>query len=273
MEKISSKRTGVGSFGSFLICLYFFIFASPLAFAGIAVLQAPAPEPDAIGKSRYISFVPRNAGEVTAIRVELTSLNHPNPPATGGISQDFSAFEGEVRWVGPVTEYVDSALYGTTYRAARLQCTPYYTDWSGVGVIHVYGTEIVPDSVYQVQAIFPDCSIDEEACYSQPLQVVTGRWGDLVPPYSTPGGTVQPDFSDIAAMVNKFKNSPDQVSKPIAQLAGYPNSVDPLHPIDFTEISLTVDAFRGRPYLYPGPEACPPAKAVSTRPTISSAIE
>jgi hypothetical protein len=54
--------------------------------------------------NRFLSFsLPSNiAGQSTALRVELTSLHHPNPLPPGPPPPDFSAFEGQFRYVNLV---------------------------------------------------------------------------------------------------------------------------------------------------------------------------
>jgi hypothetical protein len=60
---------------------------------------APQPEPAPIRKNRYISFVVPSTQPDTAIRVELNSLYHPNPPPTAGAAPNFMAFEGDYRYI------------------------------------------------------------------------------------------------------------------------------------------------------------------------------
>ena len=85
-----------------------------------------------MAKNRYISLVPGNPGEPTALRVSLVSLDL------------FDSFDGQTRWVGEPGTYDDTE---ETFQAAPLQCAPHYMDWSTVGVVHVYGAEIVPSSL------------------------------------------------------------------------------------------------------------------------------
>src|SRR3989304_2298980 len=78
---------------------------------------------------------------------------------------DFSAFEsttctaageanGCARWVGKPGTFLEAQdiPLGASYRAARLQCTPFYYDWKPEGPICVVGAEIVPSSQYSVEA-------------------------------------------------------------------------------------------------------------------------
>lgn len=177
-----------------------------------------------------------------------------------------TAFEGQIRWIGPPDQYTEtSQAPGFVFTAARLQCAPYYADWSDLGVFHVTGVEIVPSSKYTIEAVNQSCEGFEEEC----VEVVrlasarTTRWGDVEAPHNPPSSTVQPDVTDIGALVNKFRGAPGAPSKARALLAGYPgNAFGEITPavlnvdLGFQSISACVDAFRGVPYPY-NIAACP----------------
>ena len=216
---------------------------------------APAADPSGINKSRFISLVPGNAGQCTAIRVTLSSLHHVVPPYTAGASVPFTAFEGQVRWAGPATQYVESVSSGVSFVASSLICTPYYQDWSTIGLLHVTGSVIVPSSVYQVAMLGAVCQGTESSCsaVSNSLQLQTNRWGDVVAAFQlpTPPAT-QPDFGDIGALVNKFKSAIGAPIKARAMLAGGNSTglINITPDVGFTHISACVDAFRGLAYPY-----------------------
>ncbi len=195
-----------------------------------------------------------------AIRVTLDSLHHVYPPYTGGPSVAFTIFEGEDRWVGPPTQYVESTASGIPFIAAQLQCTPHYQDWSTVGLLNVFGSAIVPSSSYRVEMLAGSCLGIEDTCtdVSSPLALITTRWGDVETPYNPPDLSVQPDLSDISALVNKFRSAPGAPIKARALLAGTDQfgNINIVQDLDFTHISACVDAFRGRPYPY-AIQACP----------------
>ena len=218
-------------------------------------LCPPAPDTSGFNKCRFISFVPcGQGGSETALRVVLVSLHHVNPPYTGGASVPFTSFEGQVRWVGPPVQYVESVSSGLTFYASQLQCDPYYQDWSTVGLLHVTGSAIVPSSVYEVENLAASCQGNEASCtaVSSPLSISTTRWGDVVDPFNPPSTTTQPDFGDIGALVNKFKSAVGAPIKARALLAGTNANgvVDPSPDLGFTHISACVDAFKGLPYPY-----------------------
>lgn len=227
------------------------------------VNPAPNPQADPSGmqKSRFISaMLPPAAtasGLPTALRITLTSLHHVDPPYTGGDATDFSEYEGEVRWVGPPTQYIESTSNPTTFHAAALQCTPFYQDWSTVGLLHLTGREIVPSSVYALENVAVSCQGNESSCseVSAALEIATTRWADIVAPFSPPSTSIQPDLGDVSALVDKFRSAPGAPIKAQALLAGDVPDLD--GDVDFTQISVAVDAFRGTPYPNSGPIDCP----------------
>lgn len=245
----------------------------------VPVHKVPLGDPTLPNKNRTISMSfdtsPLAVGpglNPQAIRIRPMELQNPIPanplccPAP-----DFGAYEvgtcsaagemnGCARWVGPPQTFFESAsnpLLGS-YRGARLQCTPYFTDWSTEGLVHVIGAEILSSSQYEAQFIDVNCSdtFDEE-CYSAALPIRTARWGDVAPSFNPPSSTPQPDAIDVASLVNKFRNVSGAPSKVLAQLQ--PNVPDPNTDINALDIVSCVDAFRGLAYPYPGPCQCPPA--------------
>ncbi len=216
----------------------------------------PLADPTGFSKCRFISFLPPSAATAvgeTAFRAHLVSLHHVDPPYTGGASVPFTEFEGHVRWVGPPRQYVSSVGVDSFF-ASQLQCDPYYQDWSTVGLLHVTGSAVVPSSTYEVENLAASCRGNEADCpvVSDPLHVVTTRWGDVVDPYNPPSTTSQPDFGDIGALVNKFKSALGAPIKPRALLAGDDEYgvIDLSVDLGFKHISACVDAFRGQPYPY-----------------------
>lgn len=232
------------------------------------LVRSPLSEANGAAKNRYISILPQHAGYQTALRVKLTSLNHPDPPG-GSPHRDFSAFEGQTRWVGPPSDFPESSSDLRTFKGAPLQCSPHFMDWGNVGLLHVYGDAIVPSSRFDVQAVFEACSLPMESNYSvPPLQASTARWADVAPPYqqtcadsscspcTAEDCVTQPDTLDITSLVNKFKSVVGAPSKVEAQLQ--PNAPDPLNDLNALDIVVAIDAFKGFGYAYPGPTACPP---------------
>lgn len=206
---------------------------------------------------------------LSAIRVRLVDLQNPvpaNPPCCP--PQNFAAYEsgtctavgeggGCARWVGApirVLEAQDNSALGS-YVTARLQCSPYYADWSSFGVINIAGPEIMPSSTYEVQVFNPSCKGDEVNC-TDVSGIATGttrRSGDVALPFA-PSGT-QPDPSDVVAVLNKFRNQPGAPSKVIAQIQ--PNVLDLFVDTGALDIVGTIDAFRGTAYPFTGPCPCP----------------
>jgi hypothetical protein len=220
----------------------------------------PDLDPTGINKCRFISFqIPPQTASETAIRVHLTSLHHPAPCYIECLPL-FTLFEGQYVWVGPPQWYVESNATGTTFLASAVQCTPYYQDWSTVGLLHVTGSAIIPSSAYHVEQVASSCEGRESdsdclpagANVSSQLQVKTTRWGDIDTPYNPPSTTAQPDVGDISALVNKFRSSSGAPIKARAWLAGVDGfgSISMAQDLDFSHISACVEAFRGMTYPY-----------------------
>lgn len=245
----------------------------------------PWPEPAAAdttvpGRNRFLSMtVPayyvEEEGEPvatpTALQVTLIDLQNPNPPnAECCPPPDFSAFEvgscsatgeteGCARWVGALlTVWESQDNHGlSSYPAARLQCTPYYTDWTAVGTVHVVGAEIIPSSTYDVRVYAQSCMGDESTCtaVSCPLTMTTARWGDVESPYSPPSEVAQPDGTDVIATLNRFKNIANAPSK--SRTLVQPNLPGLLMDVGGLDIGAVVDAFKGLAYPFSGPCVCP----------------
>ena len=181
-----------------------------------------------------------------------------SPAGSGAGNQpDFTGFEGQVRWVGPPNNYPEGSTPTPTFTAAPLQCEPHFMDWSAIDILHVFGAEIMPNSLYDVRRLHADCEplLNDEANYSTPLTISTGHWGDVASPFAGDGnGTVQPDFTDIAAAVAKFTGSVDPLKSSVQM---QPNVPDPAAAISFADIANVVDAFTGARYPHSGPVACP----------------
>lgn len=224
--------------------------------------ECPTPAPALVEdggyvKNRFISLVPANSGTQTALRVALVSLHHPDPPNLVSAPPDFSSFEGQVRWVGPPVEYTETTNPAAFFYGATLQCEPYFMDWGTVGLLHVFGSEIMPSSVYEIAAIAPDCDPNNANNYAPALTVETGIWGDIADPIQqpSPASRTQPDISDVSALVDKFRAWP---GAPVAARSLLqPNVPDPTQPINFSDISACVDSFKGIAYPYEGPVPCP----------------
>lgn len=206
------------------------------------VPDAPLPESSGVNKNRYVSFGPAStwAGREIAVRIRLVNLDR------------FAAFNGQSRWIAAPSVYADNPA--GSFRAAPLECIPTFMDWATVPVVHGFGAAVVPQSVYEIQAVDRSCetTLGDESCYSPPLTVVTGEWGDVVAPF---GGATQPNFGDVTALVDKFKSLPTSLPRVRAQLR--PNVVVPANNVSFQDVSLLVGAFQGTPYSFAGPSACP----------------
>jgi hypothetical protein len=203
--------------------------------------------------------------------VELQNPIPPNAPCCP--EQDFHTYEsatctaegetaGCARWVGkPWTFYETEGPPSTgPYRAARLQCTPFYFDWvteTATTPITVVGAEILPSSTYSVQTYDASCKGAEAGCtkVSAPVTIFTRRSGDVAAVYNPPSTTTQPDAIDVTQLVNKFKNVAGAPPKAEAQLQ--PNLPELNADINALDIVAGVDAVKGFAYPFGGPCPCP----------------
>ncbi len=171
---------------------------------------------------------------------------------------------GCARWVGrPWTFYeTQGPPLSGPYRAARLQCTPFYWDWKSEefgGRVTVIGAEILPSSEYSVQTYASSCKGVETGCsnVSAAVTMYTRRYGDVDAPYN-PGSTPltnQPNAIDVAQMVNKFKNAPGSPDHYRAQ--NRLNALNLNQSINAIDIVAVVDATKSFAFAFFGPCPCP----------------
>ncbi len=236
--------------------------------------QTAMADPSNITKNRAIALsIPpmttSGPGGMSALRVKLIDQHNPQPPnAPCCPSPDFSLYEfastcidplGCVRWVGQPAlfrESQDSPGAGS-FKAARLQCTPYYRNWSAEGLFYVVGGEVNPSSAFDVQQVAATCMGGEESCtaVSAALRIDTARFGDVVAPFNPPTPSTQPDGLDVSALVSKFKNLPGSSSKALMQVQ--PNVPELNGDVSALDIVACVDAFKGFAYPFSGPCPCP----------------
>jgi len=229
-------------------------------------------------RSRSVSVTPPTAVTAAgfAMRVRMVDLQTPNPPNPPCCPPpNFSAFEagatcsdpaGCVRWVGKPNDFresQDNPALGT-FRAARLQCEPFYQTWGSEPPFSIMGAEILPSSRYDVEMVAASCAGTEGTCLdvSPPLRLVTARSGDLADPFNPPDPGAQPDGNDVVALINKFKNLGGAPSKTIALLQ--PN-VPELHAdVSGLDVTACINAFKGFAYPYSGPCPCPSTVTCNT---------
>ncbi len=200
------------------------------------VPDPPDPEPDAVPKNRYISFMPGNAGSQVALRVTHTS--------TG------------TQW------WVKAHQAGDPADIFRLDTSPYYTDWSTEpAVIHVGDCGIAPVMTYEVQALDITGDPADESHYSAALTVPTislpapKYWADCVGSFTGawtgPNGIV--NMSDIQAALQRFSASPSAPPLVWVDVDGLtPNAV-----MNMTDVQRIVSGFAGAVYPFIPPETCP----------------
>ncbi|MFQ5495282.1 MAG: reprolysin-like metallopeptidase [Phycisphaerae bacterium] len=222
---------------------------------GSCLLSLP-PQPDVIqSKNRYLSFSAGTPGANQAVRVRFVSL----PGA-------FATLNGTDMWlagaiaVGENPGRVNPIPGQPTFMAATLQCQPFYADWGTLGVVHVSHPAIVPGGVYDVQLIRENCPVIESS-FSASLRVPTSAWGDVAGSFdaqahqwTAPDGLVE-IVADAVAILDKFSGRANSPSKTRVDID--PDVPDRL--ITISDVTRSVDAFRGRPYPFdPPPAPCAP---------------
>jgi len=185
------------------------------------------------------------------------------------LSLDHTVASESVLYVGPPYDAPDENIGspGQTFRVAPLQCDPYAHSWTTEPPFAIYGAEIMPNSEYAIESTYASCPnlTTNGGCWSDSLIATTRAFGDSMPPFDG-SGPAQPDFVDITAAVDKFLAIP--VAQPKYRIQLQPNVVFPFRPVDFRDISMDVDAFRGITYasMLPGPCSCPSAVTCDVTP-------
>ncbi|MCH7872694.1 MAG: hypothetical protein IID33_13440 [Planctomycetes bacterium] len=183
-------------------------------------------------------------GRTQAVRVTLDSLPPP-----------FDLWNGAELWVGPTSQVSEAGANVPptpgfpNFNAARLQCTPFYTDWSLLSTIHVFHEGIVPGGAYQIQAIDDVCDLGVEAGVSDPLSMTTAIWGDTVrdlsvDPPPPPEGAINID--DALAVLGRFSSVPGSIIKARADLE--PACLD--LKINVTDVLASLAGFVGLNYPF-----------------------
>lgn len=221
-------------------------------------LASQRPSTDTLGsRNRYLTLVPGNAGQQTALRIQPTTL-----PAA------YSYLEGTSFWVTEpqqLSEHSASILRENApefpwFWGASLACSEpaaHVADWSTYGTVHVRHPAIVPGGLYVVQAIDESCDVSTENDYSIPFALSTSRWGDVVrdcldDPCGPSNGSVNV-ITDAVAVLRKFQNLSGAPSKTRSDLE--PGVLD--GKVNITDVSRVIGAFQGFPYPFAGPTPCP----------------
>lgn len=190
-------------------------------------------------KNRYVSTTLPPAATAHGIQVRLTSLDANSVGTPGN-------YDGTDRWAGVPSIGINDGL-SPPFNAAKVQCAFASADWSGVGLVHLYGDVVVPRSSYDVSI----CSSVAGPC-STPLPIDTARFGDVV----TPVNTI--NFQDVNSIVAKFQGTPAGPSKTRTDLVSA--VLNPANPINFQDVSACVAAFQSKAFkqvVATPPATCP----------------
>jgi cysteine-rich repeat protein len=194
-------------------------------------------------RNRYLTFAPPTpvvaGGEPIAIRAKIID------------APQFPAAIGQVHWAGVPTEASDG-IDNPAIMISQLQCEPAVRDWSDAPLLSLYGQAVVPGSTYEIRTATAEClALGVEECLSEPIVLRTAKWGDAFAPW---GGSAQPNFGDVSALLDKFRGLPTAPSLTFTDLTpDIPNQI-----VNFADVSAGVDAFRGIPYSFAGPQLCDP---------------
>lgn len=215
----------------------------------------PTPAPSG-ATNRYLSLVPGNAGEQTALRVTFLSL--PTP---------FDVLDGTTMWVGQPEEVSENASASNpldapgfpTFWAATLVCdaeSAFKTDWTTYGTVYVHHAGIVPGGSYLLQAANAACDLGLDGNYSFGLTFDASRRGDIVKdctdtPCAPADGLV--GLSDALAILKKFSNTAGAPIKARTDLMPYV----PDHRVDLADLTAVLQGFAQIPYPGCGFCACP----------------
>jgi hypothetical protein len=218
----------------------------------------------------------------------LTSLHHPAPNPPAGPPPDFSAFEGEYRYLNTIPGTLsrccnpasnptacntsvscnsdadciglglntkceknlcpDSPAFATFFRCARLGCTPEYRDW---------GTDFSSLITYvSGDAVIPDSSyeLSHLAASCAGNEAACGAASAEIEVRTERWGNVDcttaviPSAVDIGFVVSKVKDSVGAMIKPRTQLREA--TPNPLGLVNALDISRVVDAVKGFNYPF-----------------------
>ncbi len=235
---------------------------------------------DCVARTRALTFTadpPAVAtGDATTSAIKVTMLDLQNPVPANDVCcppPDFSAYEsascttpGEMnscaRWVGPPFTYLEANDLPThgNFRASRVQCTPYYHDWTAETVINVVGAEILPSSTYALKLYGSSCKGSEDTCAntSPDTLIMTRRAGDIAPVFQNPAaGRSHPNAVDIVGAVNNFKKFVPLGAPKHIEAQVQPNLPSLNKDVDALDIQAVVYNVHLRAYQFSGPCPCP----------------
>ena len=224
-----------------------FFAVSPADIAAGPCMQAEPAIVDSLQtKNRYLSIAAGTPGTAVAVRVTLVDLPPP-----------FDLFNGDTLWVGPPRDIsqhgasIDPIKNFTNFKAASLQCSPYFAEFSAFGTIEVLHEVIVPNALYDVQVVMETCDIGNEGSFSPPTEIMTARWGDTIGncnsstiPCTPPDGAV--NITDVLAILSTFSSAPNALAKARADLE--PACPDLL--INIADAIFGLTGFAGLPYQF-----------------------
>ena len=232
----------------------------PPSLAPVIEILSVNDSDQAINKVRNLAFSVPNSGD-RAVRVVLDNLPSPHDVANGlalwvnapkeVCENSGQGFSIPIEDCGPAP-----GLPSATYMVATLGCDPVYRDWSGDGVINVYGELVVPNGDYIIQVIDAECPPALEDSFSEPLLYSTSIWGDMLDDCTSTEGITPcgaPDKSvditaDVSACLGKFGNVQHlQASRADIE----PGLLD--GEVNISDVTFVLNAFASAPYPFAAP--------------------
>ncbi len=208
-----------------------------------------------VPKHRYVSFIPNNADDQVAYRIEMPTCTLT--PYEGSTFTDKWVGEPELKCSTGLCDWVSAAVN-----------TPVIRDWSGEDLVQVGDCEIVPRAFYEISAA--DASLTS---FSAPLVLPTTlrpgarEYGDVVGGIQYPGLTPLPPDGYVSIKdVSGFKFAMQVIQPQRAPMSwidvhGLGPGERPNYILNVSDLTRILLGFRGDTYDMSGdhldPALCP----------------
>lgn len=218
------KGFGQDSVGEIYVCASTDL--APAGTGGSIYRIAPPRAPSSGESPRYIQIDPPAAEFEYAILIE--------PDCPNSTAKYIGAPQGPLNVSMPVDNPAN---------AARLNST----QWGPT--VHVTGVDVSPLTGFKVYA---DYGPPGSPALSASVLATTRRSGDVIQPFTGE----QPNISDIAAIIDVFKDVPNSLPVTRVDLVGSGGTICiPQQVVNIADVAAAVDAFKAVPYVCPRP--CP----------------
>ena len=198
--------------------------------------------PVVLTTSRFLIFTAGDPDRIQAVRVSFEDLPAP-----------FDIWNGSQLWLGPTSEVSENGASVVpvagfpNFKAARLECEPFFTNWAELGAVSVFHEGIVASGLYRIDVIDETCDPDSKAGFSPTLNLATAKLGDVVSTCQTvPCGSPQGSRTvlDVFAILQRFVSSPTSPRKARTEMV--PACLDLVTTI--SDVVQGVNGFQGFDY-------------------------